>query len=64
LSIELDLNVRTGSCQGRPVATSLVKEHTVRRITNSTYISLDGSSRTAADTAADKHGAELRSARN
>jgi hypothetical protein len=42
LSIELDLNVTTDSCQGRPVATSQVKEHTVRRIINSTYISLDG----------------------
>jgi hypothetical protein len=42
LPIELDLILRTDSCQGRPVATHVVKEHTVRRIINSTYISLDG----------------------
>jgi dihydrofolate reductase len=41
LPIELDLIDRTGSWQARPVA-DLVKERTMRRIVNSTYISLDG----------------------
>jgi dihydrofolate reductase len=49
-SIELDLIVRTDSCQARIVAGNgqetsegaTVREHTVRRIINSTYISLDG----------------------
>src|SRR5215472_8352714 len=42
LATNPDLTIRTGCCQARPAAIGLVKEHTVRRIINSTYISLDG----------------------